>query len=183
MGGISPCSFILWRAFHRPPKPLFSWFVGVTAQVQAIAHTSYQSLVWPRAADMVVVQKAIEQFRPRLASAAASWGSTNSQYYWWLSILWLTKTGSISQLNHLFIIVTITCSVKTLSNIAFHLCLFCHKIDSNKVISWLKSKVPLSINFAFLPITLLRKTSFWVYWQYLQAIQKCLPLIQQMAAL
>ena len=157
--------------------------VQVTAQVQAITHTSYQGLVWPRAADMVVVQKAIEQFRPRLASAAASGGGTISQYYWWLSILWLTKTGSISQLNHLFIIVTITCGVKTLSNIAFHFCLFCHKIDSNKVFSWLKSKVPLSINFSFLPITLLRKTSFWVYWQYLQAIQKCLPLIQEMAAL
>ena len=55
--------------------------VRVTAQVQAITHTSYQGLVWPRAADMVVVQKSIEQFRPRLASAAASGGGTISQYY------------------------------------------------------------------------------------------------------
>ena len=44
MGDISPCSFTFGWAFHRPPKPPFSWFVRVTAQVQAIACASCQSL-------------------------------------------------------------------------------------------------------------------------------------------
>ena len=42
---ISPCSFILGRAFHRPSKPPFSWFGWVIVWVWAIARTSCQGLL------------------------------------------------------------------------------------------------------------------------------------------
>ena len=42
---ISPCSFILGRAFHRPSKPPFSWFGWVIVWVWAIARTLCQGLL------------------------------------------------------------------------------------------------------------------------------------------
>ena len=44
MGDISPCSFILGRAFHHGRKPPFSWFVRVIAWARAIARVSCQGL-------------------------------------------------------------------------------------------------------------------------------------------
>ena len=37
---ISPRSFTFEQVFYRPPKPSFSQFAWVTAQVLAIAHVS-----------------------------------------------------------------------------------------------------------------------------------------------
>ena len=43
-GDISPHRFTLGWAFHRPPKPPFSWFVRVTVWARAIARASCQGL-------------------------------------------------------------------------------------------------------------------------------------------
>ena len=68
---ISPCSFILGRAFHRPPKPPFSWFAQVIARARAIACASYQGLK----SIFYVYIKAQKLFE-------SSYNSSNSETIW-----------------------------------------------------------------------------------------------------
>ena len=54
-GDIGPRSFTLGPAFHRPPKPPFSWFAWVTARERAIAHASCQGLILNMISVLVVL--------------------------------------------------------------------------------------------------------------------------------
>ena len=56
VGDISPCSFTLRQAFHRLPKPPFSWFAGGDS-----AGVGYRPRIMPRLVPMGAVWQALRK--------------------------------------------------------------------------------------------------------------------------